>query len=88
MTLKSFMAYENETDTFLIDDLTVENRLDRISLYGSLDITKDARGLEHALKLKRIIDASVEALRRDKNLPERIEVEKSDSVENPFCESQ
>jgi len=82
------MAYENETDSFLIDELTVENRLDRISLYGSLDITKDARGLEYALKLKRIIDASVEALRRDKNLPERIEVEKTESIENPFYESR
>lgn len=87
MTPKSFMAYENETDSFLIDDLTVENRHDRISIYGSLDITKDRIGLEYALKLKRIIDASIEALRRDKSLPERIEVEETDSVENPFYEN-
>lgn len=75
---KSFMAYENEIDSFLIDNLTVENRLDRISLYGSVEITKDITGLEHALKLKRVIDASIEALKRDKQLPERIVIESMD----------
>lgn len=84
MTPKSFMAYENEIDSFLIDDLTVENRFDRISLYGSLDITRDRLGLEHALKLKQIIDASIEALREDKNLPEQVKVEETDTIENPF----
>lgn len=84
MGTKAFMAYENETDSFLIDNLTVENRLDRISLYGSIDITKDRAGLEYALKLKRVIDASIDALRRDKRLPDHIETEKPDSVANPF----
>lgn len=67
-----FMAYENESDSFRIDNLSVENHPDHISLFGSLDITKDAKGLEHALKLKRIIDASIDALKRDKNLPDTI----------------
>jgi hypothetical protein len=81
---KGFMAYENETDSFSIGGVTVENRFDRISIYGSLDITKDKEGLENALKIKRIIDASIDALKRDKNLPEQIEVIGSDTVENPF----
>lgn len=72
MPTQSFMAYENETDAFQIDTLTVENRLDRISIYGSLDLTKDRHGLESALKLKRIIDASIDALKQDKNLPDQI----------------
>lgn len=84
MTQQAFMAYENETDSFLIDNLTVENRLDRISLYGSLEITKDTHGLEHALKLKRLIDASIDALKRDKNLPEHIETTPAERVKNPF----
>lgn len=87
MTPISFMAYENETDSFLIENLTVENRLDRISLYGSLDITKDRIGLERALKLKQIIDASIEALKRDKQLPESIETDSEETIENPFYES-
>lgn len=81
---KGFMAFENETESFTIGEMTVENRLDRISVYGSLDITKDKEGLENALKLKRIIDASIDALKRDKNLPDRIEIVGTDSVENPF----
>ncbi len=80
----ALMAYENETDSLTIGGITVENRLDRISIYGSLDITKDKEGLEYALKLKRIIDASVDALKRDKSLPEHIEILGPDTVENPF----
>ena len=84
MPTQSFMAYENETDAFQIDTLTVENRLDRISIYGSLDLTKDRHGLESALKLKRIIDASIDALKQDKNLPDQITTVPSESVDNPF----
>ncbi|MFA6189806.1 MAG: hypothetical protein WC680_11070 [Sulfuricurvum sp.] len=81
---KGFMAYENETDSFSIGEVTVENRFDRISIYGSLDVTKDKEGLEKALKLKRIIDASIDALKRDKNLPDHIEIIPADTVDNPF----
>lgn len=80
----AFMAYENETDSLTIGAMTVENRLDRISIYGSLDITKDKDGLEYALKLKRIIDASIDALKRAKSLPEHIEILGTNTVENPF----
>lgn len=79
-----FMAYENETDSFNIGNMTLENRLDRIAIYGSLDVTKDKEGLEKALKLKRIIDASIEALKRDKNLPDHIKIIPVDTVDNPF----
>jgi hypothetical protein len=78
------MAYENETDSFQIDSLTIENRLDRISIYGSLELTKDRHGLESALRLKRLIDASIDALKRDKNLPDRITTAPTESVQNPF----
>jgi len=84
MPIQPFMAYENEIDSFQIDDLSVENRLDRISIYGSLDITKDKHGLEAALKLKRLIDASIDALKRDHNLPDHIEVQPTENVKNPF----
>lgn len=84
MPSQPFMAYENETDSLQIDEMTVENRLDRISLYGSLELTKDVRGLESALKLKRIIDASIDALKREKNLPERITIQPCERVQNPF----
>lgn len=84
MAMRAFMAYENETDSFLIDNLTVENRYDCISLYGSLDITKDEQGLEYALTLKRIIDASIDALKREKVLPAHIQTKPAGNIENPF----
>jgi hypothetical protein len=79
-----FNPYHNETTSLIIGDLTIENRLDRISLYGSLDITKDRIGLTDALQLKDIIDSIVETLQKENNLPKRIVIEKADSVVNPF----
>lgn len=77
---KAFMAYENETDSFVIDELSVENHYDQIRIYGSLNLTKDQAGLARALKLKRIIDASIYALRSDIHLPERIGSEEEKGV--------
>lgn len=82
---KAFMAYQNETDTFTIEnDFTIENRLDRISLYGSLELTKDKQGLQNAYELKRVVDAAIEVLKKA-DLPERIETNATDSVVNPFA---
>lgn len=81
---KPFMAYANELDSLTLGELTIENRLDRISIYGSLELTKDKQGLQNAYELKRIVDSSVEAL-KNKDLPEHIEVKASKTVENPFA---
>ena len=84
MPNKPFPAYQNESDSFTIgSDLTVENRLDRISINGSLELTKDKEGLQQAYELKRIVDSAIEAL-KGKDLPERIKVQEPDSVDNPF----
>jgi hypothetical protein len=65
---KPFMAYENDTDRLEITYLTVTNGMDKITIQGTLDLTKDPEGLKNVLKIKRVIDAALEALRRDKNL--------------------
>lgn len=65
-----FMAYENETDGFTVGNLHIKNALDTITIEGTLEITKDREGLEAALKLKRAVDAAIEALKRDRNLPD------------------
>lgn len=80
---KPFQAYQNETDSFVIGKLTVENRLDRISLYGSLELTKDKEGLQRAYELKRIVDSAIDVL-KGTDLPDHIEVKATDSVDNPF----
>ncbi len=81
---KGFMPYANESDTFTIgNELTVENRLDRISISGSIELTKDKEGLQYAYELKRVVDSAIEAL-KGKDLPEHIEIAPVEMVENPF----
>ncbi|MDD5160718.1 MAG: hypothetical protein PHI47_11740 [Sulfuricurvum sp.] len=67
-----FMAYENDTDGFTTGELQIKNALDVITIEGTLEITKDRQGLEAALKLKRAVDAAIDALKRDRNLPDSI----------------
>lgn len=67
-----FMAYENDTDGFTTGNLLIQNGTDTITIEGTLNITKDKEGLEAALKLKRAVDAAIDALKRDRNLPDSI----------------
>ena len=84
MANKPFHAYQNETDTLTIgNDLTVENRLDRISINGSLELTKDKEGLQYAYELKRIVDSAIEVLKKS-DLPDHVELNANETVENPF----
>ncbi len=76
--------FENESDSVGIDELTVENRVDQLEIYGSLSITRDKAGLERALQLKDILDAAVKALQDDAALPDKIAFKPTDSVDNPF----
>jgi len=77
--------YRNEEESVAIGDLTIENRLDRIELYGSLAITRDQAGLEIALRLKDLLDRTVDALTREK-LPERIATVPVERIDNPFAD--
>ena len=83
--LLSIDPFANEEEVITIEELLIENRLDRISIHGSVDITKDKQGLEYAFALKRQIDTIVESLKRE-DLPERISVENvTKEVKNPFA---
>ena len=61
--------FKNESEVMIIKgenhDLNIENRLDRVSLYGSVDITRDAEGLAQALRLKGVLDGMVSALNEE-----------------------
>ncbi|MDD3465560.1 MAG: hypothetical protein PHE67_00305 [Campylobacterales bacterium] len=79
--------FANETDSTTIgqnEGLTVENRIDRVSIYGSVDITRDKQGLSDALQLKQLVDAVVEKLSNEPLL-DKIETIKPDEVENPLA---
>ena len=83
--MKTIKPFANESDSVGIADLTVENRTDRVSLYGSIDLTRDKEGLKHARDLRALLDRVVKALEEDKDLPDRIPPpEETDSVDNPF----
>jgi hypothetical protein len=75
--------FQNETETFQIDQLTVENRLDRVQLYGSIEITRDNKGLESARKLKSLLDNIVQTLSAEE-LPDEVVVAQKNTIANPF----
>ena len=58
--------FKNESEVMIIKgenhDLNIENRLDRVSLYGSVDIPHDQEGLVQALRLKRVVAGMVSTL--------------------------
>jgi hypothetical protein len=84
-----FDAYSNDVDVLSIqgDALTITNGTLRIVLSGTLELTKDKRGLDAALALKQAVDSTVVALQAQADLPERIENRpdaKPGVVDNPF----
>lgn len=82
-TTQAIQAFQNESESETIGELTIENRLDRVSIYGSVDITRDKQGYEYALDIKRQIDAIVEQMEKEE-LPDRVEVVEAREVENPL----
>ena len=76
--------FANETQSISLGDLTIENRLDQLEIYGSLSITCDQAGLALALQLKQLMDDAVAHLQQAKDLPTRLSTKPTDSVDNPF----
>jgi hypothetical protein len=76
--------FGNESEALQIDDLTIENRTDRVSIYGSIDITRDRRGLERARRLAQLFDTILARLSRE-DLPEEMPPPTNiEVVDNPF----
>ena len=76
--------FENETQSMNLGDLTIENRLDQLEIYGSLSITRDQAGLALALQLKQLIDDAVDHLEQAQDLPTQLSTKPSDQIDNPF----
>lgn len=84
MTAQPIKPFRNESDCLQVGELTIENRLDRVSLFGSLEITRDREGLGLARQLKQVLDLTLAEL-EGADLPDQITLEAPDSVENPFA---
>lgn len=83
--MKTITPFANESESFGLGDLTIENRTDRVSVYGSIDLTRDKAGLEHARTLKALLDKVVQALESEKDLPDKVAPpETPEVVKNPF----
>ena len=82
--MNDFAPFANESDALTIGNLAIENRLDRISLHGDVELTKDKAGLVLAKHLQAVINAVVRALEAEKQLPDAVEIVKPRSVKNPF----
>ena len=80
---RSIRAFQNESECLQLGDLTIENRTDRISIYGSVDLTLDKKGLEFARELKAVIDLALAEMEKSE-LPDSIAIEEAETVDNPF----
>ena len=78
-----FKPFENGNESSSIEDLTLENQVDCVSLYGNLQITKDQAGLKAAKALQSFINEVVMVLEAQ-SLPEQIERKLEQEIENPF----
>lgn len=78
-----FKPFETGNESSSIYDLTLENQVDCVSLYGNLQITKDQVGLKAAKALQQFINDVVIALEKEE-LPAQIERKPEQEIENPF----
>jgi hypothetical protein len=80
----AFDPYANEADVLEIGNLMLENRLDRITISGDVDLTADQRGLEAARRLHALLGAVVASL-ESRDLPDQLPPPKVERVDNPFA---
>lgn len=82
--MSKFIPYKNESDALHIGGLTIENRLDRITISGDIDLTADQAGLADARALHQLL-ADVVAKLEGQTLPDQLPPPASTTVANPFA---
>ncbi len=82
--MKAIDPFANESDFLQIDGLSIENRTDRVSIYGDMEITRDKKGLKTAIQVATLLTAIIKKLSAE-TLPDTVPPPKaSDNVKNPF----
>jgi hypothetical protein len=79
----TFSPYANEADVLHIGGLSIENRVDRVSVHGDVDLTRDKAGLAHARALLALLAYVVNKLESE-SLPDHLPPPAVGSVPNPF----
>ena len=84
--MMSIKPFENEEESLSIGDLTVENRTDRVELYGRVHLTRDKQGLAKARQMKELIDGVLAVLEKvEHSLPDEVVLtNKPRPARNPF----
>jgi hypothetical protein len=82
-TKRSFVPFANEADVLHVGKLAIENRLDRITLSGDVDLTADQQGLALARQLHELLGQVVAKL-EGQALPDRLPAPQVKTVDNPF----
>lgn len=80
---KKFLPYANEADVLHIGGLSVENRVDRITIAGDIDLTLDQAGQADARALHALL-TDVLATMDAQKLPAKLPPPDVKSVKNPF----
>ncbi|HEX8615873.1 MAG TPA: hypothetical protein VF800_31715 [Telluria sp.] len=80
---QGFVPYANEADVLAVGKLMIENRLDRITVSGDVDLTADEVGLAHARQLHKLLGEIVAKLEAMK-LPAELLPPVVGEVDNPF----
>ncbi len=81
---KEFSPYADESTVLTLQNMTIENRLDRVALQGDMELTLDQRGLALAKQLQAVVNQVVQALEQEKELPAEVKVKSAETVKNPF----
>lgn len=78
-----FVPFSDDATVLSVGNLSLENRADRITIHGDVDLTRDQQGLALALQLKACIDQICSTMQASP-LPEAQAVVPTTAVSNPF----
>lgn len=79
----TFTPFANEADVVGIGELLLENRVDRITISGDVDLTADLAGLAQARRLHALLGDIVAALEA-RDLPDELPAPEIKTIPNPF----
>lgn len=84
--MTEFKPFADDSAVLSIGELVIENGTQSIAFHGSLDITRDQKGLEKARALQSAINEIVGALETDRNLADELPAQKrsTKTFDNPF----
>lgn len=77
------VPFANEADVAAVGNLSFENRLDRITISGDIDLTLDKAGLAQARALHALLGSIVDAMAA-RELPDTLPPPQVGEIDNPF----